>query len=153
MADYDDDDMIPEAFPVDETPGWATVSGIPVDDNGVSVIPELVDRPPTHNESVLISGIPITMASSNVSEIWWTWQDEHGNYYPKLFVRFLDGSLYVYKDASLSVAVGMVETMSPGRYVWSVLRVGWPTETGAAERLIKGNSKGRKKAQGVRLVR
>lgn len=149
---YDDDD-IPEAFLIDETPGWATATATPVDAEGNSLIPELADRPPSHNESVLLSGIPITMASSNVQEIWWTFQDEHGGYFPKLFVRFLDGSLYVYKNASLSVAVGMVETMSPGRYVWGVLRVGWPTETGAAERLIKGQSRGRRKAQVVRLVR
>lgn len=147
------DEEVPEAFPVDETPGWATATGVPVGEDGVPVIPELVDRPPSHNESVLISGIPITMASTNVQEIWWTWQDQAGGYFPKLFVRFLDGSLYVYKNCDLTTAVGMVETMSPGRYVHNVLMVGWPTSTGAAERLIKGQSRGRRKAQVVKLVR
>ena len=148
-SDYDD---VPEALPVDETPGWATAVGIPEDDYGTSVIPELVDRPPTHNESVLISGIPVQMGSTNVQEIWWNWKGDDGGYYPRLFVRFLDGSLYVYNNCPLETAVGMVETMSPGRYVWNVLRVGWPTDNGSAVRLIKGGG-GRRKPQVVRLHR
>lgn len=146
------DDYYPEASPVDETADWSTPTGFPVDDDGASLIPDLADRTPTHNESVLLSGIPVHMASSNVQEVWFAAIDRNGAYYPRLFVRFLDGSLYVYKNCPLDVAVGMVETMSPGRYVWNVLRPGWPTETGAAERLIKGTSRGRKKSQVVRLV-
>lgn len=154
MPSYDDnwtaDGDIPVGLTVDETRAWDTPSGIPVDAYGVSLIPELRHRPPTHNESVLLSGIPVKMASSNVDEIFWNWQ-EHGKYFPKLFVKFLDGSLYVYKDCPLSVAADMVQSLSPGRYVHNVLRVGWPTADGSAERLIKGTSRGRKKPRVVRL--
>lgn len=126
-------------------------AAVPVDDNGVSKIPELRGRAPTWNESILIGGDKITMASTNVEEIWWNWSEDLIHYNPKLWVKFLDGSLYVYKDVPLSVAVGMVQTASPGRYVWNVLRVGWPTPS-RAQRVYKGTS-GRKRPQVVRLVR
>lgn len=126
-------------------------AAVPVDDNGVSKIPELRGRAPTWNESILIGGDKITMASTNVEEIWWNWSEDLIHYNPKLWVKFLDGSLYVYNDVPLSVAVGMVQTASPGRYVWNVLRVGWPTPS-RAQRVYKGTS-GRKRPQVVRLVR
>lgn len=125
-------------------------AAVPVDAAGKVLIPELVARAPTHNESILISGDTITMGSTNVAEIWWNWR------LPDLFVKFLNGSLYVYHQLPLLIAVGMVETASPGRFVWSVLRVGWPTSTGAAQCLIKGPSragKGRPRAQVIRIVR
>lgn len=148
----------PWAFPTDAIGQWDTPSAIPVDNQGNSLIPELAHRSPTHNESVLIARTPIAMASSNVDEIWWNWGHD-GVYDPKLFVRFLDGSLYSYNgpEASLSVAVGMVETMSPGRYVWNVLRTIWTvpdtrgTGPGTYTLLVKGTRKGRK-PQVVRLV-
>jgi hypothetical protein len=143
-----------------DIPGpWDTPSAIPLDQNGDSLIPELANRNPTHNESVLIARTPIALSSSNVDEIWWNWGSE-GVYDPKLFVRFLGGSLYSYNGpkASLSVAVGMVETMSPGRYVWNVLRILFPvpdskgTGPDTYTCLIKGASKGKRKRQVVRLV-
>lgn len=148
----------PTGFPVPISGAWDTPAGIPVDGQGNSLIPELENRSPTHNESVLIARTPVAMASTNVDEIWWNWGHD-GVYDPKLFVRFLDGSLYSYNGpkASLSVAVGMIETMSPGRYVWNVLRVLFPvpgargTGPDTYTPLIKGARKSRR-PQVVRLV-
>jgi hypothetical protein len=39
-----------------------------------------------------------------------------------LYVRFKDGSLYVYHGVNLDVAVAFLECDSPGRFVWSHLR-------------------------------
>lgn len=122
----DDDAMVPSA--------------VPVDDHGTVMIPELNGREPTHNEQQIISGEPISMASSNVQEIFWNWQNR------KLFVKFLSGDLYVYHDVPLSVVVGMVETPSAGRYVWNVLR-----DVYDFDRLEKGSGP-RKKPQVVRLL-
>lgn len=147
MSPYD----IPEAIPVDDSAGWMIPTAKPADEFGGSPIPELANRDPTHNESVLLAGLPIHMASSNVMEIWYNWQGP----YPRLFVRFLDGSLYTYNDCSLTVATGMVETMSPGRYVWNVLRVNFPTKgegPGTYTQLVRGERKGKQKPQVVRLV-
>lgn len=126
-------------------------SAVPVDENGVSKIPELVNRSPTHNESMLISGDPISMGSTNVEEVWWTWSMDFVRYDPKLWVKFLDGSVYVYNDCPLNIAVGMIQTASPGRYVHNVLMIGWPTPT-RAQRVSKGTGK-RKRSQVVKLVR
>lgn len=126
-------------------------TAFPVDSDGNSLIPDIRGRTPTHNEMVLISGDAISMASTNVQEIWWNWSENFINYNPKLWVRFLDGSLYVYNDVPLSVAVGMIQTASPGRYVWNVLRVGWPTPV-KAQRVVKGNHRNRKRPQVVRLI-
>lgn len=112
----------------------------PVGAAGEALIPELAGRTPTHNEQVLISGEPVAMASSNVGEIWWHWQAR------RLFVRFLDGSLYAYEGVGLAVAVGMVETDSPGRYVWNHLRDRFPYR-----RLAQGTGP-RKPPQVVRLI-
>lgn len=93
-------------------------TGVPV---GAEAIPELNGREPTHNEQALIAGEPIAVGSSNVDEFWWSWQNR------RLFVRFLDGSLYAYEGVPLPIAVGMIETDSHGRYVWNVLRAnGYP---------------------------
>lgn len=70
----------------------------------------------SHNEQVLVAGEPIHLGSSNVGSVWYHWQAS------RLFVRFLDGSLYCYEAVPLEVAAGMIETDSPGRYVWTVLR-------------------------------
>ncbi len=115
-------------------------AGVPVDAAGNSLIPELAGRTPTHNESVLINGDTVAMASSNVNEIWWKWDER------RLFVSFLDGSLYAYEGVSLAVAVGMIETDSPGRYVWNALRDKYPYQ-----RLTQGTGKHRP-PQVVRLI-
>ena len=155
------DDDLPFGEPVDNDENWELESGVPVDAAGNSLIPELANRFPTHNEGILIAGMTVTMASTNVAQIWWRWKNAAGEYDPALFVRFLDGSLYSYNgpEATLSLALGMVETASPGRYVWNVLRQIWPvpgskgTGPGTYTQHIKGNSKGRKKAQVIRIVR
>lgn len=126
-------------------------TAVPVDDHGVSKIPDFIGRSPTHNESILLSGDPISMGSTNVSEIHWTWSMDLVHYEPKLWVKFLDGSLYVYNDCPISIAVAMINTASPGRFVWNVLRVGWPTPV-KAQLVYKGTG-GRKRPQVVRLVR
>lgn len=120
-------------------------AAVPLDANGVSLIPELLNRAPTHNESELILGETIHLGSTNVSSLRWDWKE------PAMYVEFLDGSLYVYHDVPLSVAVQMIVTASPGRFVWSVLRVGWPTPVKAQR--IKQGTKGRRKPQVVRIVR
>lgn len=125
-------------------------AAVPVDHNGVSLIPELVNRAPTHNESELILGEEIHLGSSNVGSMKWAWR-EPGRMQPALYLTFLDGSRYVYHDCSLTVAVGMVMTASPGRYVWNTLRPGWPTSTGAAQRL-SGPTGRRRQRQVVRLI-
>lgn len=140
---------VPLAIPLYSAPSLIP-GAVPVDANGVSKIPDLIGRSPTHNESILITGDAISMGSTNVSEIWWNWSEDMIHYNPKLWVKFLDGSLYVYHDVPLPIAVGMIQTASPGRYVWNVLRVGWPTPT-KAQRVHKGTS-GRKRPQVVRLV-
>lgn len=151
---------IPTGTPVPNSAGdYLTPSGVPVDQNGRILIPELTQRSPTHNESVMLAGDEVAMASTNVSDIWFRWG--HGEVYdPKLFTRFLDGSLYVYHGppVSLSVAVAMVETSSPGRFVWNVLRILYPVPSaygsgpGRYECLVKGTKK-KPKPQIVRLVR
>lgn len=99
-------------------------TAVPVGDD---TIPELRGREPTHNERVLIGGEPIKAGSTNVDEFWWVWQER------RLYVRFLDGSLYAYDGVGLAVAVGMIETDSHGRYVWNVLRAdGYPYRKVAA---------------------
>ncbi len=90
--------------------------GVPVDDRGNPLIPDLGGRNPTRNEAALIAGQEIHLGSTNVGAIWYAWEPR------RLFVRFLDGSVYSYESVPLDVAVGMVETDSPGRYVWNVLR-------------------------------
>lgn len=135
---------IPLAIPVPDLVSMIPAA-VPVDAFGKSLIPELAGRAATHNESIIISGDTITMASTNVAAIWWNWRNR------RLFVEFLDGSLYQYLDVPLSIVVKFVETASPGRYVWNVLRTGWPTPT-KAQRLRKGDGK-RRKPQVVRLVR
>lgn len=138
-AVLDSDDLIPTA--------------VPVDASGKSLIPGLAGRTPTHNESILIRGDTISMGSTNVKEIYWSWNGTGaGGAVPTLFVRFLDQSLYAYYDVPLSVALGMAMTPSPGRYVWNVLRVGWPTGGGRAVRLFKGSSRNRAKPQVVRAI-
>jgi hypothetical protein len=118
---------VPEATPVQNTGDWMTPSGVPLDASGNPLIPELRGRAPDHNENVVIAGFPITMASTNVQEIWWHWGDGE-TYFPRLFVRFLSGALYSYNGCSLTTAVGMIQTMSPGRYVHNVLRIEFPTK-------------------------
>lgn len=118
-------------------------AGIPVDDQGNSLIPELAGRAPTHNESVLLSGESVAMASTNVGEIWYQWNGEKG---PTLWVRFLDGSLYRYWPVPLSVAVAFIETDSPGRFVWNRLRGVFDYER------VHGSTGPRKKPQVVRLI-
>lgn len=122
---------IPTATPVHTGhAGWNVPTAIPVDDAGNSLIPELCNRPPTHNESILIAGDTISMASSNVASFWWVWG--HGTVYePKIFVEFLSGALYVYEgpDASLTLATDFVQTASPGRFIWNVMRRLWPVPT------------------------
>src|SRR5215831_12201723 len=98
-------DLIPEGIPSDDFRHWDVPTATPVYGDEVSallgleegesrsVIPELEGRNPTHNESVLLAGIPISMASTNVDEIWYNWQNR------KLFVRFLNGGLYTYNGA------------------------------------------------------
>ncbi len=125
-------------------------AAVPVDANGVSLIPELVNRAPTHNESELILGETIHLGSTNVSYMKWEWR-ESGRSAPALYLGFLDGSEYVYHDCSLTVAVGMLMTASPGRYVWNTMRPGWPTSTGAAQR-IRGGTGRRRRPQVVRLI-
>lgn len=142
----------PEAKAVDETEAFGVPTARPLNDFGGNIIPELAARDPTHNESILLAGLPVHMGSTNVQEIWYNWQGE----FPKLFVRFLDGSLYSYNDCTLTMAVGMVETMSPGRYVWNVLRIEFPTKGSGSKTytpLVKGERKGKQKPQVVRLVR
>jgi hypothetical protein len=90
---------------------------------GVSHFPELAARPPTNNESHLLSGQPIAMASSNVMEIRFDGSPAHSP--PgtgRLFVRFLSGHEGRYDAVPLAVAVAFVETDSPGRFVWNKLR-------------------------------
>lgn len=125
-------------------------AAIPLDSNGRSLIPELLNRPPTHNESELILGEVIHLGSTNVESMRWAWR-EPGRAAPALYLTFLDGSVYVYHDCPLSVAVGMVTTASPGRFVWNQLRPGWPTPV-RAERLVKG-TRGRRSPQVVRAAR
>jgi hypothetical protein len=108
-----------------------TPFGVPLDDAGNSLIPELQNRAPTHNESVMLGGHTVKLGSTNVDEVWYFWQER------RLFVRFRDGSLYAYDNVPLSIAVGMVEAGSAGRYVWNVLRVGpFPYR-----RMVHGNIK------------
>lgn len=122
--------------------------GVPVDENGKSLIPELVGRDPTHNEKFLISGEALATASTNVQEFWWKW-GANGEYDPKLFVRFLDDSLYVYHGVDLTTAVGFIDTDSPGRFVWRRLRDHY-----AYDLLSLGNryKAGRKRPQVVRSL-
>lgn len=141
---------VPKAIPINATPSLIPTA-VPVDPiTGISLIPEFRTRTPTHNESMLLSGDPISMGSTNVMEIFWNWSEDFIHYNPKLWVRFLDGSLYVYHDVPIGVAVAMIQTASPGRFVWNVLRTGWPTPT-RAQRVYKGTG-GRKRPQVVRLV-
>lgn len=108
--------------------------------DSVPQIPELGGRTATHNEAYLISGGSVAAASSNVKEFWWKWDEQ------KLFVRFLDEALYAYSGVPLAVAVGMIETDSPGRYVWNVLRDRYPTHR------VSGSVGKRARSQVVRLI-
>ena len=140
VAVPDDDDLVPSALPVDLL--------------GQSLIPELLNRSPTHNESVLISGATVALGSTNVKEMWWVWG--HGmRYDPKLFVRFLDGSLYVYYGADLTLANAMMMAGSHGRFVWNVLRIQFQTQgtgPGQYQRLVKGPKGHRARPQVVRAA-
>jgi hypothetical protein len=114
---------IPTAQPVPESPSVNIPTAAPVRDDGAFQFPELAKRPPTRTESALLSGESIAMGSSNVDEIWFNGAAGAGPVGTgRLFVKFLDGSTYVYHDVPLAVAVGMVQTDSPGRYVWNKLR-------------------------------
>jgi hypothetical protein len=106
---------IPTAKPVAADDSLIPVA-TPLDAAGKNLIPELAGRAPTHNESVLLSGEVVSCGSTNVKEFWYHWKDQ------RLFVRFLNGSLYAYEAVPLSVALGMLETSSHGRYVWNKLR-------------------------------
>jgi hypothetical protein len=116
-------------------------SADPTIPTGAPDIPDLGGRQPTNNEQVMISGEPVYVGSTNVSSFWWNWQAQ------RLFVEFLDGSLYAYEGVPLAVAVGMIETDSHGRYVWNVLRANGY----AYRRLAKGGTKGQ--ARVIRLMR
>lgn len=85
----------------------------------------------TPNEQIVSTGEPVYLGSTNVKQVWWFAEAE------RLFVEFLDGSLYSYEGVPLAIAVGMVETDSPGRYVWNVLR----PNGYAYRRLVKGSAK------------
>lgn len=130
---------IPTASPIGNDPTM-TPTAVPVDALGNSLIPELVGRLPTHNESELIAGETIHLGSTNVSSIFWNWRG------PRLFVEFLDGSLYAYEGVSLTTAGEMVATPSPGRFVWNKLRGLYPY------RRVRKGTGGRRSPQVVRLV-
>ncbi len=106
---------VPEALDLDDVREHVPTA-VPTDSADKPDIPELEGRKPTHNEEVAIAGQPVYVGSTNVSNVWWNWKAK------RLFVRFLDGSLYSYEDVPLPVATGMIQSDSPGRYVWNVLR-------------------------------
>jgi hypothetical protein len=70
----------------------------------------------THNEQFLVDGGVWHAGSTNVSSMSWDYKTK------TMTVEFLTGAVYEYYNVSLDVAVGMIETDSPGRYVWNVLR-------------------------------
>lgn len=106
---------IPTAIPLAADDSLIPVAA-PLDAIGNALIPELAGRVPTHNESVVLSGETISLGSTNVKETWYHWQAR------RLFVRFLNGSLYCYEAVPFSVAVEFVESKSHGRFVWNRLR-------------------------------
>lgn len=140
MADRSRLPLPPTATPVVADRGeFGVPTAAPVDDRGIALIPELAGRAPTHNESVILSGEPIATASTNVKEFWYMWQER------RLFVRFLDQSLYVYRGVPLAVVVRFLETDSHGRFVHNYLTNDYPYD-----RLAKGDGR-RRPAQVLRL--
>lgn len=112
----------------------------PLGDSGQALIPELAGRSPTHNESVLLSGETITVGSTNVKEFWYHWQAK------RLFIRFLNGSLYAYEQVPFSVAMGMLEAGSHGRFVWNKLRDIYPY------RMLEKGAGGKTSPQVIRAI-
>jgi hypothetical protein len=77
----------------------------------------------THNEQFFVDGGVLTMASSNVEEIWYGCPGcENNDSQEVLYVRFKNGGIYKYFDVPLGVVIKFVETASPGRFVWNELR-------------------------------
>lgn len=97
-----------------------------------SVIPELSGRSASPDEQLLVDGAEIPLTSSNVSSIRWRWGEFDGTgkpfYDPRLFVSFLGGGSYQYTGVSLTTALDMMHSPSPGRFVWQKLRDQYPTE-------------------------
>lgn len=100
-------------------------AGGPVDQADTPYGPGDGPTPPTGswfspNEQVALNGAWVKLNSSNVDEIRYVAQDK------ALEVRFLDkgkGSAhYRYLDVPASVFLRFLETDSPGRFVWNVLR-------------------------------
>lgn len=135
-------DFIPTATPVAEPVTVGIPTAVPVDDAGVSLVPELRGRSPTRTESEILSGEPIACGSTNVKEFFYVWQTR------RLYVRFLSEALYYYADVPLSVAVAFLQTDSHGRFVHNFLD-GVFRHT-LVSPPVKG--KGRPKAQVVRLI-
>jgi hypothetical protein len=155
MADRSRLPIPPTATPV--TVPAPAASGVPTaapyDARGVSHFPELATRPPTHNESVLLAGEPIAMASTNVKEIWFNGDPSLNPVGTgRLFCAFLDDSLYAFDRVPLAVAVGFIETDSPGRYHWNKIRDVYPMVGGGP--LVPGRRGpgSRRPAQVVRLI-
>lgn len=64
----------------------------------------------------LKSGSWLFVSSSNVHEWRYLWEDE------VLEVEFLSGSIYQYYGVSMDTARDFFNTLSPGRFVWHILR-------------------------------
>lgn len=67
-------------------------------------------------EEFILQREPVRLASSNVLAIAY---DIDTN---TLQVQFNDGSVYHYYDVPEDVAIAMLKTTSPGRFVWNELR-------------------------------
>lgn len=121
------EDGLPTAGDLEELPlaeEW-------VDDDDLPIAEEIDDEIPvaeslTHNEEELVNGSVIHMASSNVEAIMFLYDPRRGST-GDLVVEFKGthkkgNPVYIYFGVPLSVAVQMIETDSPGRFVWNKLR-------------------------------
>jgi len=118
-------------------------TAVPVDDAGVSLIPELRGRAPTRNEQSLISGDWVNVGSTNVDRFKWEWRGGG-----VLTVQFLDGAVYEYDGVPLTVAAAFVESDSAGRFVWNILRA-----EGYRYRKVRAATGARKPKRVIRVFR
>ena len=95
----------------------------------------------THNEEEMVGGTILTMASTNVEEIWFGCPFcEIKAPEETLYVRFKSGGVYAYYGVPLDVVMKFIETPSPGRFVWNELRDLYPyAKIGTAPKQPKPN--------------
>jgi hypothetical protein len=79
----------------------------------------------TPKEQFIYDGNTLTLVSSNVHQIRYERGDERANN-TWLDVAFKDGSVYRFDDVPFNTVMQMVDSDSPGRFVWRWLREGVP---------------------------